>query len=74
MSVKLKPKIKKIANRLKEHNINIVRVKGDHIAFNRVPKLERPIILPNKNYLGHEVRKNLRNTCRELGIEIDDLI
>jgi len=72
MSYKLTPIVSKIISILKKHNLEIKRMKGDHIIINKVnglPSLKRPIVLVNEKRLSNAVRLNLLKECKDIGIE-----
>ncbi len=76
MSYRLTPVISKIMSILKKHNLDIVRMKGDHIIINRIkqfPALRRPIVLVNEKRLSNAVRLNLLKECEEIGIRKEEL-
>ena len=64
---------------LRKHNLEIKRMRGDHIIINRqegLPSLKRPIVLVNEKRLSNAVRLNLIKECGEIGIkkeEFDDI-
>ena len=71
MSYRLTPIVSKIMSILKKHNLEIKRMKGDHIIINQtegLPSLKRPIILVNEKRLSNAVRLNLIKECGEVGI------
>ena len=75
MSHKLSPVINKIMKVLKKHNLEIKRMKGDHIIINRkepLLKLKRPIVLVNEKRLSNAVRLNLLKECEEIGIKKEE--
>ena len=72
MSYRLTPIISKIISILRKHNLEIKRIKGDHIIINRIgglPSLKRPIVLVNVKRPSNAVRLNLLKECEEAGIK-----
>ena len=72
MGYRLSPIISEIISILKKHNLEIKRMKGDHIIINKrdnLPSLRRPIILVNEKRLSNAVRLNLLKECEEAGIK-----
>jgi hypothetical protein len=72
MGYGLSPIISEIISILKKHNLEIKRMKGDHIIINKIdnlPSLRRPIILVNEKRLSNAVRLNLLKECEEAGIK-----
>ena len=60
---------------LRKHNLDIIRIRGDHIIINRVksfPQLRRPIVLVNDKHLSNAVRLNLLRECKEIGINEEE--
>ena len=60
---------------LKKHNLEIKRIRGDHIIINRIddlPSLKRPIVLVNVKRLSNAVRLNLLKECEEAGIKREE--
>lgn len=60
---------------LNKHNLEIKRMKGDHIVINRKdgnPSLRRPIILVNEKRLSNAVRLNLLKECEEIDIKKEE--
>jgi len=75
MSYRLTSIVSKIMSVLKKHNLEILRMKGDHIIINRIksiPSLRRPIILVNEKRLSNAVRLNLLKECEEIGIKREE--
>ena len=75
MGYKLTPVITEIISILKKHELEIKRMKGDHIIVNKVeglPKLRRPIVLVNVKRLSNAVRLNLLKECEEIGIKREE--
>ena len=75
MAHKLTPIVSKIMSVLKKHNLEIIRMKGDHIIINRIkplPHLRRPIVLVNEKRLSNAVRLNLLKECEEIGIKKEE--
>ena len=75
MGYKLTPIISKIISILRKHNLDIIRMRGDHIIINRIkpfPALKRPIILVNEKRLSNVVRLNLLRECEETGIKREE--
>ena len=75
MGFRLTPIVSKIMSILKKHNLEIKRMRGDHIVINRIeglPKLRRPIILVNEKRLSNAVRLNLIKECQEIGINKEE--
>jgi hypothetical protein len=71
MGYRLTPVIKQIMSVLNKHNLEIVKMEGDHIKINRpkqLPQLKRPIILVNVKKLSNKVRINLLDEAEETGI------
>ncbi|MBI5149083.1 hypothetical protein HZA33_05375 [Candidatus Pacearchaeota archaeon] len=71
MSFRLTPIVKKIMKVLEKYDLEIKRMKGDHIIINRkgsLPSLRRPIVLVNEKRLSNAVRLNLIKECEEIGI------
>jgi len=79
MGYRLTPVVSKIMSILNKHDLEIKRMKGDHIIINRkegCPSLRRPIVLVNEKRLSNAVRLNLLKECGEIGInkeEFDDI-
>ena len=60
---------------LKKHNLEIKRIRGDHIIINRIdslPSLKRPIVLVNVKRPSNAVRLNLLRECEEAGIKREE--
>jgi len=75
MGYRLTPVISKIISILKKHNLEIKRMRGDHIIINRaedLPQLRRPIVLVNEKRLSNAVRLNLIKECEEAGIKREE--
>jgi len=75
MGYNLTPIINKIMSILRKHNLEIKRMKGDHIIVNRtepLPSLKRPIVLVNVKKLSNAVRLNLLKECEEIGIKEEE--
>jgi len=75
MRYRLTPIIKQIMSVLNRHNLEIIKIEGDHIKINRpkdYPQLKRPIILVNDKILSNRVRTNLLNEAEEAGINRDE--
>lgn len=75
MNYKLTPIVSKILSVLKKHNLDITRMKGDHIIINRMKPLQslrRPIVLVNEKRLSNAVRLNLLKECEEIGIKKEE--
>ena len=75
MSYKLTPIVSKIMSILRKYNLEIKRMKGDHIIINRInslPSLKRPIVLVNEKRLSNAVRLNLLKECNDLGIKKEE--
>lgn len=75
MTYRLTPIVSKIMSVLKKHNLDIVRMRGDHIIINSVkpfPVLRRPIVLVNDKHLSNAVRLNLIRECKEIGINEEE--
>ena len=75
MGYKLTPIVNKIVCILRKYNLDIVRMKGDHIIINKVkpvPSLRRPIVLVNEKRLSNAVRLNLVRECKEIGIKEEE--
>ena len=75
MSYRLTPIISQIISVLKKHNLEIKRMKGDHIIINKqegFPPLKRPIVLVNEKRLSNAVRLNLIKECEEIGIKKEE--
>ena len=71
MTYRLTPVVSKIMNVLRKYNLDIVRIRGDHIIINSVkpfPALRRPIVLVNEKHLSNAVRLNLLRESKEIGI------
>lgn len=72
--------INKIISILRKYNLEIIRMKGDHIIINKIkpfPSLKRPIVLVNEKRLSNAVRLNLLKECEEAGInreEFDNIL
>ena len=76
MSFRLTPIISKIMGILKKHNLEIKRMRGDHIIVNTqegTPSLKRPIVLVNEKRLSNAVRLNLIKECEDIGIKKEEL-
>ena len=76
MSFRLTPIISRIMSILKKHNLEIKRMKGDHIIINTqegMPSLKRPIVLVNEKRLSNAVRLNLIKDCEDIGIKKEEL-
>ncbi|MEK6830009.1 MAG: hypothetical protein AABY15_07880 [Nanoarchaeota archaeon] len=72
MGYRLTPIVSEIVSILQKHNLEIKRIKGDHIIINRkenFPSLKRPIVLVNEKRLSNAVRLNLLKECEEVGIK-----
>lgn len=75
MNYRLKPVINKIMSVLKRYDLEIKRMKGDHIIINKIdglPSLRRPIVLVNVKRLSNAVRLNLLKECEEIGIKREE--
>ena len=75
MGYRITPIISKIMSVLNKYNLEIKRMKGDHIVINRKdgnPSLRRPIILVNEKRLSNAVRLNLLKECEEIGIKKEE--
>ena len=75
MAYRLTPIVSKIMSVLKRHNLEIKRMKGDHIVINKqehFQSLRRPIILVNEKRLSNAVRLNLIKECQEIGINKEE--
>lgn len=75
MGYRITPIISKIMSVLNKHNLEIKRMKGDHIVINRKdgnPSLRRPIILVNEKRLSNAVRLNLLKECEEIDIKKEE--
>lgn len=75
MGHRLTPIVTKIISILKKHNLEIKRIRGDHIIVNRTegfPSLRRPIVLVNEKRLSNAVRLNLLKECEEIGIKKEE--
>mgnify|MGYP001562473704 FL=1 len=75
MGYRLTPVVSSIISTLKKHNLEIKRIRGDHIIINRIsglPSLKRPIVLVNVKRLSNAVRLNLLRECEELGIKREE--
>ncbi len=75
MAYRLTPIVSEIMSILKKYNIEIKRMKGDHIVINireGFPSLKRPIILVNEKRLSNAVRLNLIRECGEIGINKEE--
>ena len=71
MTYRLTPIISEIMSILRKHNLDILRMRGDHIIINWIkpfPALRRPIVLVNDKHLSNAVRLNLIRECKEIGI------
>jgi len=75
MGYRLSPVISKIISIIKRHNLEIKRIRGDHIIINKMesfPSLKRPIVLVNEKRLSNAVRINLLKECEEIGIKKEE--
>ena len=75
MSYRLTPVVSSIMSILKKHNLEIKRIRGDHIIINRIdslPSLKRPIVLVNVKRPSNAVRLNLLKECEEIGIKREE--
>mgnify|MGYP001614614577 CR=1 FL=1 len=75
MGYRLTPIISKIVSVLRRYNLEIKRIRGDHIIINRIdnlPSLKRPIVLVNEKRLSNAVRLNLLKECEEIGIKREE--
>ena len=75
MGYRLTPIVSKIISILRKHNLEIKRIRGDHIIINRIdnlPSLKRPIVLVNEKRLSNAVRINLLKECEEAGIKREE--
>ena len=75
MGYRLTPVVSSIISILKKHNLEIKRIRGDHIIINRIdglPSLKRPIVLVNVKRLSNAVRLNLLKECEEAGIKREE--
>jgi len=75
MGIRLTPVISEIISILRKHNLEIKRIRGDHIIINKVdslPSLKRPIVLVNEKRLSNAVRLNLLKECEEAGIKREE--
>jgi len=75
MGYRLTPVVSKIMSILNKHNLEIKRMKGDHIIINRkesCPSLRRPIVLVNEKRLSNAVRLNLLKECEEISINKEE--
>ena len=75
MTYRLTPIIKEIVSILNKHDLEIKRMRGDHIIINRkegLPKLKRPIVLVNEKRPSNAVRLNLLKECEEAEINREE--
>lgn len=75
MGYRLTPVVSGIISILKKHNLEIKRIRGDHIIINRIdgfPSLKRPIVLVNVKRLSNAVRINLLKESEEAGIKREE--
>ena len=75
MSHRLTPVVSKIMSILNKQDLEIKRMKGDHIIINRKnnqQSLRRPIVLVNEKRLSNAVRLNLIKECEEIGINKEE--
>lgn len=75
MNYRLTPVVREIVSILRKHNLEIKRIRGDHIIINRIdkfPSLKRPIVLVNEKRLSNVVRLNLLKECEEAGIKREE--
>jgi len=75
MGPRLTPVISKIISVLRKHNLEIKRIRGDHIIINKAegfPSLKRPIVLVNDKRLSNAVRLNLIKEGEEAGIRREE--
>jgi hypothetical protein len=75
MGYRLTPIVSSIVSMLKKHNLEIKRIRGDHIIINKVkglPSLKRPIVLVNVKRPSNAVRLNLFKECEEVGIKREE--
>ena len=75
MGYRLTPIVSKIVSILRKHNLEIKRIRGDHIIINRIdslPPLKRPIVLVNEKRLSNAVRINLLKECEEADIKREE--
>lgn len=75
MAYRLTPVVNEIISILRKHNLEIKRIRGDHIIINRIdslPSLKRPIVLVNEKRLSNAVRLNLLKECEEAGIKREE--
>ena len=75
MGYRLTPVVSEIMSVLKKRNLEIKRMKGDHIIINKqegFPSLRRPIVLVNEKRLSNAVRLNLIKECEEIGIKKEE--
>lgn len=75
MGFRLTPILSKIMSILKKYDLEVKRMKGDHIIINKakgLPPLKRPIVLVNEKRLSNAVRLNLLNECEYIGIKREE--
>jgi len=75
MGFRLTPIVSKIMSILKRYDLEIKRMKGDHIIINKtkgLPSLKRPIVLVNDKRLSNAVRLNLLKECEDIGIKKEE--
>jgi len=75
MGYRLTLVVSRIITILKKYNLEIKRMRGDHIVINRtegLPSLKRPIVLVNEKRLSNAVRLNLIKECQEIGINKEE--
>jgi len=75
MGHRLTPVVREIVSILRKHNLEIKRIRGDHIIINRIgglPSLKRPIVLVNVKRPSNAVRLNLLKECEEIGIKREE--
>ena len=75
MGYRLTPVVSSIISILKKHNLEIKRIRGDHIIINKIdslPSLKRPIVLVNVKRPSNAVRLNLLKECEEIGIKREE--
>jgi hypothetical protein len=75
MGYRLTPVVSKIISVLRRHNLEIKRIRGDHIIINKIsslPPLKRPIVLVNVKRPSNAVRLNLLKECEEVGIKREE--
>jgi len=73
MKYRLTPIVQKVMNILRRYNFEIIKMKGDHIKINKIPPLNRPIILVNVKRLSNKVRQNLIKEAEATGVPREKL-